>query len=98
MSELKSSFTKEDLQLVLNIGRQVLEAKFGQFKDALVQNYREAINPDLRLAGRVRAKYDALRSAGMTHDEAVEHTGRLVNRDTLTVLDALGQTEEKEAK
>ena len=89
------SFTKEDFTLALQLGKRILETKFGQLKDGLIQNIHEAIDPDLRLAGRVRSQYNALREAGFTHDEAVEYTSRSVNRTVKTTLDALTSTEEK---
>ena len=92
----KSSFTKEDLALMLALGKRVVEAKFGQLKETVVQNFREAVDPDIRLAGRVRARYDALREAGFTRDEAVEHTSRSVARTTETVLNSLRTTENQE--
>lgn len=94
MAPPKSSFTKEDLKLALDIGRTVLESKFGHLKESIVQNFREAIDPDVRLAGRVQARYDALREAGFTHDEAVEYTGKSVDRVKETVLKSLQHSEE----
>ena len=94
----KSTFTKEDFKLAVDIGKTVLESKFGHLKDNLVQNIREALNPDLRLAGRVRARYDALLEAGFTHEEAVEYTSRSVNRTVDATLNSLLQTQEKETK
>ena len=95
VASTKSSFTKEDLRLVVDIGKQVLEAKFGQLKEVIVQNYREAIDPDVRLAGRVRARYDALRESGFSHEEAVEYTSKSVSRTAQATLDSLSKTEEK---
>ena len=92
------TFTKEDLKMALELGKRMLEAKFGHLKDSIVQNVREAIDPDLRLAGRVRARYDALKEVGFTHDEAVEYTSRSVNRTVEVTLNALKKTEEQEER
>ena len=97
MAPPKSPFTKEDLRLAIDIGRRVLESKFGQLKETIVQNYREIIDPDVRLAGRVRARYDALREAGFSHEEAVEYTSQSVNRTVDTVLGSLHKTEKPES-
>lgn len=98
MASPKSSFTKEDLTLMLALGKRVMEAKFGQFKETIVQNFREVVDPDLRLTGRVRARYDALREAGFTHDEAVEYTGKSVDRTIEATLNSLHKTEVQEKK
>lgn len=93
MAPSKSTFTIEDLNLMLTLSRRLVETKFGQFKGDLVQNFHEIIDPDTRLAGRVRARYDTLRSAGFTHEEAVQHTTTSVNRTVDRTLDSLKQTE-----
>ncbi|OGM99538.1 MAG: hypothetical protein A3B91_01990 [Candidatus Yanofskybacteria bacterium RIFCSPHIGHO2_02_FULL_41_29] len=91
----KGTFTTEDLKLAIQLGKRVFESKFGQLKGNLVQNVREAIDPDLRLAGRVKARYDALREAGFSHEEAVEYTSKSVNKTADTVLNSLSKTKEE---
>jgi len=91
----KGTFTKDDLMLAAQLTKRVLESRFGHLKDSIVQNFREAIDPDLRLAGRVRARYDALREAGFSHEEAVEYTGKSVNKTTETVLSSLSKKKEE---
>ncbi len=97
-STTESPFTKEDLDLAVEITKRVLKAKLGRLKTTIVQNFHEAIDPDLRLAGRIREQYNALIKANFSHDEAMEYTGKSVSRTTEAVLRSLQKTEVKEEK
>ncbi len=89
-------FTKEDFEAFFRIGKKVLLNNLDKVSGAVMDNVREAIDPSLRLAGRVRARYDSLIEAGFSHEEAVELTSQSIHKNVESVLKSLRRTEKKE--
>lgn len=68
MSEGNSTFTKEDARMLLNLGRKMLLNSVG----GLVTEIQSKLNPNVRFARLLKAKYDALVVAGFSKAEAYD--------------------------
>ena len=60
MADRDSSFTKEDLEAVLNLGMRLLSR---QISRVITEPNREKVNSDVSFANTLKAKYDALIAA-----------------------------------
>lgn len=68
MASQDSPFTKENLELLLNLGKKLI---LGQV-DKIASEIKELLNPDIRFANMLKAKYDALVAAGFNEKQAFE--------------------------
>lgn len=91
----KRSFTKEDIENLLVVAKKMLFNNLDKVSGIVWDNIHEAIDPSLRLAGRVRTRYESLIEAGFSHEEAVDLTSKSIQKNVETVLNSLRRTEKK---
>lgn len=94
----KRPFTKEDIEALLIVSKKMLFNNLDKVGRIVWDNIQEAIDPSLRLAGRVRARYESLIEAGFSHEEAVDLTSKSIQKNMETVLNSLRKTEKKEER
>lgn len=68
MTDKGSPFTKENLELLFNLGKKMV---LGQLNMAICE-VKEMLDPNIRFANMLKAKYDALVAAGFSENQAFE--------------------------
>ncbi len=84
MEKEDSSFTKEDLNLLLNLGKRLVANQLKKVK--------EMLDPNVRFTKSLKAKYDALLAAGFDEKQAYDLALKAVEE---TLKRATGQDQSK---
>ncbi len=82
MASQESTFTKEDLKLLLNLGKRLVSNKVSK----IVGEVKDRFNPDVRLASMLKAKYDALVAVGFDEKQAFELALKAVEKTLRQVI------------
>ncbi|MEK7198246.1 MAG: hypothetical protein AAB648_02160 [Patescibacteria group bacterium] len=68
MADKDSPFTKENLELLLNLGKRLVANEI----DKIAFEIKEMLDPNVRFANMLKAKYDALVAAGFSEKQAFD--------------------------
>lgn len=88
MADRDSPFTKENLELLFNLGKRLILDQV----DKVVSEVKESLDPDVRFANTLKAKYDALIVAGFSEKQAFDLALKAVEE---TLKQATGQNQKE---
>lgn len=72
MAGKESTFTKEDLKLLLDLGKRLISNRTSRISAEIKQKMQSRFNPDVRFSNMLKAKYNALIAAGFSEKQAFD--------------------------
>lgn len=91
----ESTFTKEDLMTVVNMGKRMGLRSLKAIRDKVSKQVKLATNPHLRMAKLVKTRYDAFKQADFSDELALQYTSESINKEIEETLIYLRESEQQ---